>query len=124
MVSGGDTHCASHRYQSRGYQAGTSRLSASQPVLSAQGSFDLFSDMDDDEVEAPVSVSVSPKGYEGKPDTMPRYALFRGRKVRVISYEENSTFRILDTDDTYRTLPRSMMTFLPDKPKKQHSKLI
>ena len=66
----------------------------------------------------------SPKGYDGMKDTMPRSAIFRDRKVRIVSYEGDNRFLVLDTDDSYRTVHRDSMTFLPSKPKKKQPTLI
>jgi len=84
----------------------------------------LFNELEVSEEPLPVINTNSPKGYDGKPDTMPRSAIFRNRKVRVISYESDNKFLILDTDDTYRTVHRDNMTFLPSKPKKKQPTLI
>lgn len=53
---------------------------------------------------------------------IPRYALFRGKRVRVIEYKpEGSTkpFKILDHNDEYRFVTREQLTFVkPPKGKK------
>lgn len=48
---------------------------------------------------------------------LPRYVIFRGKKVRVLGYTKGegsvpSLFRILDTDDTQRSVRRSDLTFI------------
>jgi hypothetical protein len=47
---------------------------------------------------------------------IPRYAMFRGRKVRIIEYNAGgiNPFRILDTDDTQRSVARQQLTFLKE----------
>lgn len=42
---------------------------------------------------------------------LPRYAIFRGRKVRVSHYEDGKIY-IIDRDDTTRSVPRKMLTFI------------
>lgn len=42
---------------------------------------------------------------------IPRYAIFRDRKVRIVDYEAGR-FRIIDTDDSSRTVVRSQLTFI------------
>ncbi len=44
---------------------------------------------------------------------IPRYALFRGKMVRILSYESGSNrpFEILEGDDTRRHVARSQLTF-------------
>lgn len=42
---------------------------------------------------------------------IPRYAIFRDRKVRVVDYEDGR-FRIIDTDDSTRTVSRSQLKFI------------
>lgn len=42
---------------------------------------------------------------------MPPYALYRGRRCRVLGYQ-NGLFQILDSDDARRWVPRSRLTFL------------
>jgi len=122
-ASTNEPFCHQHRYQSARGNSDTSRLGS--PVLATtQQSFSLFDYLDEPEaLPAPVITS-SPKGYDGVADTMPRQAIFRGRKVRIISYEGDNLFRLLDTDDSYRTVHRSAMKFLPDKPSKKQPKLV
>lgn len=50
---------------------------------------------------------------------IPRYALFRGRKVRIAWYEsgEKRPFHIVDRDDSQRAVSRDQLTFLPEKKK-------
>lgn len=50
---------------------------------------------------------------------LPRYAMFRGRKVRILGYEAGAfnPFRILDTDDTQRSVARQQLTFLKETKK-------
>lgn len=45
---------------------------------------------------------------------IPRYAIFRGRKVRVEGYLEGK-FWIIDTDDTQRSVYRQQLTFLKEE---------
>jgi hypothetical protein len=40
---------------------------------------------------------------------LPRYCIFRKRKVRIIAYEGANWFRIVDTDDTVRTIHRTQI---------------
>ena len=46
---------------------------------------------------------------------LPRYCIFRGRKVRIVGYlpaekgHHDGIFQILDTDDTYRTIYREQI---------------
>lgn len=47
---------------------------------------------------------------------IPRYAIFRNHKVRIVSYEDNK-FRILDTNDHIISVRRSQLRFLPEKSK-------
>ena len=49
---------------------------------------------------------------------IPRYAMFRGRKVRVVEYLGDNKFQIVDTDDSTRSVYRGQITFLPDNAKK------
>lgn len=52
------------------------------------------------------------------PDRLPRYALFRNRKVRIVGYyEETQKFEVFDDNDQRRMLTRSQLTFLPEKKK-------
>ena len=50
---------------------------------------------------------------------IPRYAIFRNRKVRIAWYEEGELrpFHIIDTDDTQRAVSRDQLTFLPENKK-------
>lgn len=50
---------------------------------------------------------------------VPRYAIFRGRKVRIAWYEqgEKKPFHIVDTDDSQRAVRREDLIFLPDRKK-------
>jgi hypothetical protein len=50
---------------------------------------------------------------------IPRYAMFRGRRVRIIDYDPGglNPFRILDTDDTQRSVARTELTFLKETKK-------
>ena len=45
---------------------------------------------------------------------IPRYAMFRGRKVRVAEYLGDNKFRIIDTDDTERSVYRGQITFVKE----------
>jgi hypothetical protein len=45
---------------------------------------------------------------------IPRYALYRGKKVRILGYEEGR-FRILERDDTQRSVTRDQIIFLREK---------
>ncbi len=47
--------------------------------------------------------------------TFPTAALFRGKPARVLSYEGNGFFRILDYQDEYRLLQSFQFIFLPEK---------
>ena len=49
---------------------------------------------------------------------IPRYAMFRGRKVRVVEYLGDDKFQIIDTDDSTRSVYRGQITLLPDNAKK------
>jgi len=47
---------------------------------------------------------------------LPRYCIFRKRKVRIIAYEGANWFRIVDTDDTVRTIHRTQIdSFVKEK---------
>lgn len=118
--SKGSAYCHQHLYQSHAHQSGTSRSSLVPIVSSSQATFD-FDELIEDK---PTIITTSPKGYDGKPDTMPRNAIFRGRKVRVISYEGNNKFLVLDTDDSYRTVHRDNMTFTSNNLKPKQPKLL
>lgn len=50
---------------------------------------------------------------------IPRYAMFRGRKVRIAHYTEGSLtpFLIIDTDDSKRSVRRSDLKFLKETKK-------
>lgn len=50
-------------------------------------------------------------------ENIPKYAIFRGRKVRVLYYDssKSSPFRILDRYDDQRDVRRSQLIFLPEK---------
>lgn len=44
---------------------------------------------------------------------IPRYALFRGRRVNVVGYDSDTQkFTIVDTDDSQRTVYRGQITFI------------
>ena len=43
----------------------------------------------------------------------PKYALYRGHKVRVIQYERDSLFLILDQNDQYRRVHSRDLIFVP-----------
>lgn len=45
------------------------------------------------------------------PDKLPRIVLFRGRKARVIGYDEGK-FEILDYQDQRRLVTRDRITFI------------
>ena len=45
---------------------------------------------------------------------LPRYAIFRKKKVRIIGYEDGK-FLILDSNDDERKVDRSQLTFLKTK---------
>ena len=45
---------------------------------------------------------------------IPRYAMFRGRKVRVVEYLGNDKFQIVDTDDSTRSVYRGQITFVKE----------
>lgn len=47
-------------------------------------------------------------------DNFPRYAIYKGRKLRVLSYEGNDRFVLLDTADTRRLLPRRSFAFIQE----------
>jgi hypothetical protein len=49
--------------------------------------------------------------------TIPRYAIYRKRRVRIAWYEsgEKKPFHIVDSDDTQREVARDDLIFLPDK---------
>jgi hypothetical protein len=112
-ASSNSGYCSRHQYQSSHYQAGNVRSASSAPPLSAQASFDLFDDIEATE-EPPVASAIALPA-----ENYPRYAIFRGRKIRILHYEGDNRFRILDTDDTSRTLHRNDMTFIAEKKKKQ-----
>lgn len=49
-------------------------------------------------------------------EPIPRYAIFRGRKCRVIGYAGNGRFEILDPKgDITRRLSRQFITFVKEK---------
>lgn len=89
------------------------RLPSSHPALAQPKHPTLFGD--DEEDAHQEFLSDSPKGYEGRKDTMPRYAFFRGRKARVISYEGDGRFLILDSNDQQRTVLRQSIEFVAEK---------
>ena len=52
------------------------------------------------------------------PNGVPRYALFRDKRVRIVGYsEETQKFEVFDERDQRRMLTRSQMTFLPERKK-------
>jgi hypothetical protein len=50
-------------------------------------------------------------------DNIPRYALYQGKRVRVIDYQGNGYFRILLSDDTMTNVKRERLTFVKGKKK-------
>lgn len=46
---------------------------------------------------------------------LPRYALYNGKRVRVIDYQGNGYIRILLGDDTMTNVKRERLTFLKGK---------
>lgn len=46
------------------------------------------------------------------PDQVPRFAIFRGKKARIIGYEDGK-FEILDSRDNRRRVTRLQLKFLP-----------
>lgn len=44
---------------------------------------------------------------------MPRYALYRGKRVRVLNYVQTNLWRVLSADDTVRLVSGAHLTFLP-----------
>lgn len=50
-------------------------------------------------------------------ENIPKYAIFRGRKVRILYYDnsKSSPFRILDRYDDQRDVRRNQLVFLPEK---------
>jgi hypothetical protein len=50
-------------------------------------------------------------------DNLPRYAMYQGKRVRVIDYQENGYFRILDTNDNSYNVKRERLTFVRSKKK-------
>lgn len=50
---------------------------------------------------------------EALPDSVPRYAIYRERKVRILAYHQaNGYFEILDMYDQTRMVKRSQLRFL------------
>ena len=45
---------------------------------------------------------------------IPRYAMFRGREVRVVEYLGDDKFQIVDTDDSTRSVYRGQITFVKE----------
>jgi hypothetical protein len=55
---------------------------------------------------------------EALPNSVPRYAIYRNRKVRVLAYyEANEYFEILDIHDQKRMVTRGQLRFLKSKEK-------
>lgn len=50
-------------------------------------------------------------------DNIPRYALYNGKRVRVIDYITNGYFRILLPDDTMTNVKRDRLIFLRGRKK-------
>lgn len=48
----------------------------------------------------------------------PPYGIFRGKRIKILYYEGDGKFRILESDDTQRTLRKSQFTFVK-RPKKK-----
>ena len=44
--------------------------------------------------------------------SIPRNALYRGRRVRILHYEGDGEFRILCADDSQRTVSREQLVFM------------
>jgi hypothetical protein len=53
--------------------------------------------------------------------TFPTAAIFRGKPARVLSYEGNGFFRLLDSQDERRLLQSFQFTFLSDESKQATS---
>ena len=45
---------------------------------------------------------------------IPRYAMFRRKRVRVLEYVGSNTFRVLANNDATYRVPKHLLTFLPD----------
>lgn len=48
------------------------------------------------------------------PDRLPRYAIFRGKRARLIGYE-NGKFDIIDHADNKRRVLRTQLKFIKEK---------
>lgn len=44
--------------------------------------------------------------------SIPRNAIYRGRRVRILHYEGDARFRVLCADDTQRTVCREQLVFV------------
>lgn len=51
------------------------------------------------------------------PDSVPRYAIYRNRKVRIVGYEDGK-FDIIDSRDQNRRVRRIDLKFLPSQGRK------
>lgn len=49
---------------------------------------------------------------------LPRYAVYQGRRVRVLHYHRNGRFMVLDRSDERRLVRRDLLTMLPTR--KEH----
>ena len=54
---------------------------------------------------------------QAKGDNIPRYALYQGKRVRVIDYQGEGYFRILLPNDTMTNVKRERLTFTRGKKK-------
>lgn len=55
---------------------------------------------------------------EALPDSVPRYAIYRERKVRILAYHKaNGYFEILDIHDQTRVVKRTQLRFLKQRKK-------
>jgi hypothetical protein len=52
-------------------------------------------------------------------ENVPRYAIYSGRRVRILEYRPDLLFpfKILDKGDTVRYVGRAVLRFLPEKKK-------
>lgn len=58
----------------------------------------------------------NPPAASGDPlGNIPRYAVFRGRRLRVLQYLGDDRFELLDRGDERRRLHRSQFTFVRSK---------
>jgi hypothetical protein len=59
---------------------------------------------------AEVILPIEADEQEARP--LPRRALYRGRQVRVLGYEGDNVFRVLDHTDATHRVHRTRMTFV------------